>query len=137
MKVFWRIFDSQYWSDQQMFKLDSPDNENFWIGGIPALLDTGTIQYYIQAADSSGRIEKSPLAGWHSFVAIPTSACLTWTIGDVDNNEDLNVIDLLLLTDIVNSSVLGLCPESISDINSDGEISIVDIELLVNIVLNQ
>ena len=137
IKVFWRIFDSQYWSDQQMFKLDSHGNENFWVGGIPALIDTGNIQYYIQAADSSGRIEKSPLAGWHSFVAIPTSACLTWTIGDVDNNEDLNVIDLLLLTDFVNGSVPGVCSESISDINSDGEISIVDIELLVNIIINQ
>ena len=137
IKVFWRILDAQYWTDQQMFKLDLHDNENFWVGGIPALIDTGNIQYYIQAADSSGRIEKSPLAGWHSFVAIPTSACLTWIIGDVDNNENLNVIDLLLLTDFVNGSVPGLCPESISDINSDGEISIVDIELLVNIVLNQ
>ena len=103
---------------------------------MPALSDTGIIQYFIQAADSSGRIETSPMAGWHSFIAAPTEACLAWSIGDLDNSGDLNILDILLLSDMISSSASGICPESISDINNDGSVSVMDIVFLVNIILN-
>ena len=137
MKVFWRILGSEDWSNQQIYKADSSENIDLWMGGIPALIDTGTIQYYIQAADSSGRVETSPPAGWHSFAAMPTNACINWILGDLDNTGDLSVIDVLLLTDFVNYYISGVCPGSISDINNDGELSIVDVEFLISILMNQ
>ena len=137
MKVFWRLLGSEDWSNQQIYKADSSENIDLWMGGIPALIDTGTIQYFIQAADSSGRVETSPPAGWHSFAAMPTNACTNWILGDLDNTGNLSVIDVLLLTDFVNYSISGLCPGSISDINNDGELSIVDVEFLVSILMNQ
>jgi len=136
MKVFWKIPGSDHWSNQQIHRLDIPENVDEWSGVIPALVDTGVIQYYIQAADSSGRIETNPMAGWHFFIASPTDACLAWSMGDLDNSGQLSVMDILLLADIVNNSGYGICPESISDINNDGEISVVDIVFLVNIILN-
>lgn len=137
MKVFWRLLGAEDWSNQQIYKADSSENIDLWVGGIPALIDTGTIQYYIQAADSSGRVETSPPAGWHSFAAMPTNACTNWILGDLDNTGGLSVIDVLLLTDLVNYSISGLCLGSISDINNDGQLSIVDIEFLVSILMNQ
>ena len=106
------------------------------MGTIPALIDTGIIHYFIQAADSSGRIETSPMAGWHTFTAAPTESCISWSIGDLDNTGNLNILDILLLSDIINSESVGICPESISDINNDGLISVMDIVFLVNIILN-
>ena len=136
MKVFWRSPGSNFWSNQRIYQSDVPEEMNRWVGTIPAITDTGVIQYYLQAADSSGRIETSPLAGWHAFIAAPTDACLTWSLGDLDNSGGLSVMDILLLADVVSNAGHGICPESISDINNDGEISVMDIVFLVNIILN-
>ena len=136
MKVFWKSPESDLWFNQRIYQSDVPEEMNRWIGTIPAITDTGVIQYYVQAADSSGRIETSPLAGWHSFIAAPTDACLTWLLGDLDNSGGLSVMDILLLADVVSNAGYGICPESISDINNDGEISVMDIVFLVNIILN-
>jgi agmatine deiminase len=136
VKVFWRELGSEQWESRQLYQSDIPENVDWWLGGIPALIDTGIVHYYVQATDYSGRTERSPLAGWHSFLASPTDACLNWTIGDIDNSGELNVIDLLLLGDMINDLGIGICPESISDINSDGEISQVDIQFLINILMN-
>ena len=68
---------------------------------------------------------------------MPTNACTNWILGDLDNTGGLSVIDVLLLTDLVNYSISGLCLGSISDINNDGQLSIVDIEFLVSILMNQ
>ncbi|MFL2983074.1 MAG: agmatine deiminase family protein [Candidatus Neomarinimicrobiota bacterium] len=136
MKVFWKESESINWLSHHLYQSDSSDNSNIWMGNMPALSDTGIIQYFIQAADSSGRIETSPMAGWHSFIAAPTEACLAWSIGDLDNSGDLNILDILLLSDMISSSASGICPESISDINNDGSVSVMDIVFLVNIILN-
>ncbi|MEL1222826.1 MAG: agmatine deiminase family protein [Candidatus Neomarinimicrobiota bacterium] len=136
VKVFWRELGSEQWESRQLYPSDIPENMNRWLGGIPALVDIGIIQYYIQAADYSGRMEKSPLAGWYSFLASPTDACSSWTVGDMDNSGELNVIDLLLLSDITHDLDIGICSQSISDINSDGETSLLDIQFLINILMN-
>ena len=136
VKVFWRELGSEQWESRQLYPSDIPENMDSWLGGIPALVDTGIIQYYIQAADYSGRKEKSPLAGWYSFLASPTDACLSWSVGDMDNSGELNVIDLLLLSDMTNDMDIGMCSQSISDINSDGETSLLDIQFLLNIIMN-
>ena len=94
------------------------------------------IQYYIQVADSSGRSETSQMAGWHTFFAHPTDACDEWLVGDLDNSGDLNVFDILLLSEVANNNGSGICPASVADINNDDMITVVDIVFLVNIILN-
>ena len=136
LKIFWKESESNEWSDHNLYQPDSSVDFNTWMGTIPALIDTGIIHYFIQAADSSGRIETSPMAGWHTFTAAPTESCISWSIGDLDNTGNLNILDILLLSDIINSGSIGVCPESISDINNDGLISVMDIVFLVNIILN-
>ena len=76
------------------------------------------------------------MAGWYSLLASPTDACSSWTVGDMDNSGELNVIDLLLLSDITHDLDIGICSQSISDINSDGETSLLDIQFLINILMN-
>ena len=67
---------------------------------------------------------------------IAHDACLSWSVGDMDNSGELNVIDLLLLSDMTNDMDIGICSQSISDINSDGETSLLDIQFLINIIMN-
>jgi hypothetical protein len=119
-----------------MYDLDIPEEPDTRIGWISAMADTGTIQYYFQAADSSGRVEKHPLAGYHEFMALPTNVCLQWAVGDLDNSGSIEIIDVLLLADQVISGIpAGICPGSVADINQDEAIDAMDIVLLANQIL--
>ena len=116
-----------------MYVTDEPDTCTGWI---PATADSVMIQYFIIAADSSGRFEQSPLAGYHEFFALPTNACQTWDLGDMDNSGTLGVIDILMLADMVlTGQSLGVCCDTIADINDDGSLNVMDVVMLVNQVL--
>ena len=136
IKVFWKNPDSDNWDSNILYQSISSEEPDLWTGSIPALVDSGMIQYYIQVADSSGRSETSPMAGWHTFFAHPTDACDEWLVGDLDNSGYLNVFDILLLSEVANNNGSGICPASVADINNDDMITVVDIVFLVNIILN-
>jgi len=137
MKVFWRLDGNYEWQSEPLFESLIPEEPNTWGGWIPPLADEHEIQYFIQTADSSGRVENSPLAGWHEFLAFPTNACDSWITGDLDNSGDVTVIDILYLADMVTTGTsIGLCSESVADINNDGNLTVIDVILLVNMVMN-
>ena len=137
IKVFWKMPESNTWLTEPLYASVIPEEPDTWSGWIPALADSGLIQYFIQGADSSGRVERSPLAGWHTFFAYPTDACLEWVLGDLDNSGETNVMDILLLSDLIASSEgFGICPGTVSDLNNDGDISVIDVVFLVNLILN-
>ena len=133
-----------YWKTNSMFDYNNSslhmdqNHANRWYGWIPPLYQLDTIKYFIQASDSSGRVERHPLSGWHSFEALPTELCNDWIIGDLDNSNSLGVMDILILSDYVSLGIqAGVCPLSVSDLNNDNNISIVDIIFLANILMNQ
>ena len=137
MKIFWKTDGINNWSTVPLYHMGEIENSNEWVGWIPALADSNYIDYFIMSADSSGRVEYNPPAGWHRFFANPTNACLEWVIGDLDNSGDLNIIDVLLLADqIVDGSISGNCSGFVSDINDDNQITLVDILLLVSMISN-
>ena len=133
IKIFWKTADIDSWISVLMYVTDEPDTCTGWI---PATADSGMIQYFIMAGDSSGRVEQSPLAGYHEFFALPTNACQTWELGDMDNSGTLDVIDILMLADMVlTGQSLGVCCDTIADINDDGSLNVMDVVMLVNQVL--
>ena len=138
MKVFWRDDESSNWSQRHMQLSHTVGNSETWTGTIQAVTDTTIINYFIQAADSSGRVETSPPGGWHDFIAYPTNLCNDWMRGDLDNSNKKDLIDIILLSELLISNSIGLCPESkhVSDINDDGQITVVDILFLVNNIIN-
>ena len=136
IRIFWKTPETGTWLAAPMYDLDIPEEPDTRIGWISAMADTGTIQYYFQAADSSGRVEKHPLAGYHEFMALPTNVCLQWAVGDLDNSGSIEIIDVLLLTDQVISGIpAGICPGSVADINQDEAVDAMDIVLLANQIL--
>jgi hypothetical protein len=113
-------------------------SEAIWSGGIPAITDTSVLHYFIQAADSSGRVEKNPIGGWHTFLALPTDACNEWIVGDLNNTGNLDIFDILGISDnIISQELTGICADSVSDINNDGQSTLIDVILLVNLVMNE
>ena len=137
ISVFWKKS-----SDNDWYKIPLSQNaagmNNNWSGFIPASTDSSEISYYLQAADSSGRVEKNPIGGWHVFSALPTDICNNWLLGDLNSTGKIEITDIIRLSDSVfYQENIGICPNSVSDINNDGEISLLDIILLVNRLLNQ
>ena len=132
-KVFWK---NEYMSDYDSAQLYLDDIDKY-TGYIPSQVIESSLNYFIQISDSSGRVESSPLAGYHSFYALPTDACNSWLTGDIDNSGTLDIIDVLILAElIVYNNSLGVCCESVADINMDGELSIIDIVTLVSLIAN-
>ena len=136
-KIFWKTDQINHWNESPLNYTNNSEIPNQWVGWIPALADSGNIYYYVQSADSSGRVEQSPPAGWHTFFAYPTDACVSWDVGDLDNSGVLNIIDVLLLADqLIEGSISGSCSGFVSDVNGDNEITIIDILLLLNMISN-
>ena len=138
VKVFWKNENTQSYNFNYLYLSDIPEEINTYRGFIPVQAFGTTIDYFLRAADSSGRVESNPIAGHHSFYAVPTDACNNWEIGDMDNSGQLDIYDILILTDlVVYNNNLGVCCESVADINADGLLSIIDIVTLVSLVASQ
>ena len=135
LSIVWKTSSMNDWNEEAL--LDDVGNMNGFLGWIPPQTNIEIIEYFIKAADSSGRYERNPIAGWHSFEAMPTEACIEWILGDLDNSFDLNILDVLLMSDhIADNEVNGVCLEFVSDINNDNSITILDLIYLTNMIMN-
>ena len=71
------------------------------------------------------------------FTLNVTDICGGWTVGDVNQDSDFNVQDVIIMLNIVLSPEdYNECQIFVSDLNEDGSINIQDIILLVNIILS-
>ena len=96
-------------------------------------LNISEIKYYIQAIDYSGRVETLPIAGYYSFSAV---AGLTFDDGDVNLDNDVNVLDIVLTVNyVLGSGELTSSQQQIADMNNDSIINILDIILIVNTII--
>ena len=138
VKVFWKNEFMSDYDSTHLYLSENIDDIDKYIGYIPEQVIESSLNYFVQASDSSGRVESSPLAGYHSFYALPTDVCNSWSTGDIDNSGALDIIDVLILAELIvynNSS--GICCESVADINMDGTLSLIDIVTLVSLVASQ
>ena len=134
VKVFWKNESMSDYDSTQLY----PDDIDKYTGYIPAQVIESSLNYFVQVSDSSGRVESSPLAGYHSFYALSTDVCNNWSTGDIDNSGSLDIIDVLILAElIVYNNSPGTCCESVADINIDGTLNIIDISTLASLVISQ
>ena len=135
LSIVWKTSLMDDWNEAALFH--DIENINSFSGWIPPQTDLRIIEYFIKATDFSGRSEQHPIAGWHSFEAMPSDACVEWILGDLDNSFNLNILDVLLMSDyIADTEVNGLCLELVSDINNDNSITILDLIYLTNMIMN-
>ena len=66
-----------------------------------------------------------------------TDACGQWITGDVNNDGNLNVQDVILVLNLIFDPSNGdECQSIVSDMNADGILNVQDIILLVNVILS-
>ena len=61
-----------------------------------------------------------------------TSECIECTLGDINGDSSLNILDLVLISNLILDDDYNEC----GDTNSDGELNILDLVTLVNIILD-
>jgi len=137
VKIFWKSDLMQVYDSSQLNIFAITGQLESYVGYIPPQAIETNINYYIQVSDSSGRIESSPLAGYHSFYALATEACSNWLLGDLNNSGQIDILDVLILSEIIiYNEDLGICCNLVADINNDGFLSIVDIIGLISLIIN-
>ena len=100
--------------------------DNTYIGQFPQLNSSSEIEYYIIAKNILENTVSHPNAGWHIFTTIDS------ILGDVNNDNDINVQDIILTVNFVLNSEYN----NSADLNSDSTVDILDIVQLVDIILN-
>ena len=73
-----------------------------------------------------GNTGSHPNSGWHTFNT------LELMLGDINNDNSVNVQDIVLVVNLVLSNDYS----SLADINSDNTIDVLDVVLIVNLILN-
>lgn len=131
LKVYWK---NDLMEDYTSIMLELNDGENEYFAGIPPQPIDTNVRYYIAAADSSGRVERLPIAGYYEFF---TYGGYPLQMGDVNQDEQLNILDLLVIVNhILNISPLDGYSLYLADANQDGEINVFDIIILLNAIVN-
>ena len=95
-----------------------------------------TLRAYINGYDS---IERSYQIGKTNISIPPFSlnTCMTVIMGDVTQDDILNVIDIVMLINfIINENTISDKQFAISDINQDGSVDVLDVVLIVGIILD-
>jgi len=95
-----------------------------------------TLRAYINGYDS---IERNYQIGKTNISIPPFSlnTCITVIIGDVSQDNILNVVDVVMVVNfILNESTMSNKQFAISDMNNDNVLDILDVVALVNIILN-
>ncbi len=68
---------------------------------------------------------------------LPMQNCSSWDHGDLNSDGEVNILDILILVDIIQSaSPPHPCIEFAADMNEDGNITYFDIIHILNIILN-
>ena len=100
--------------------------DNTYLGQFPQLNSNSEIEYYITVKNILENTVSHPHAGWHIFSTVES------VLGDVNNDNDINVQDIILTINFVLSGEYN----NLADLNLDNTIDVLDIVQLVGIVLN-
>ena len=132
VRIFYKsdLMDQFYPIDMGVCDIDIPD---CYQATIPPQQEDTNIYYFITARDYSDRYEKLPMAGYYDFSVVATQLV---DDGDVNMDENINVLDVVLTVNyVLGSGDLSDYQIQLSDLNNDTIVNILDIILIVNIIL--
>ena len=105
--------------------LDHIDN-NLYSGYLASLNSNSSIDYYIEAINSNGEVSSHPNAGWHTF------STLNFTLGDINDDNVINIQDIVIVVNLVLSSEY----DFLADLNLDQSIDVLDVVQIISLILN-
>ena len=121
--VYWKYSNDNGPYNQINLYLES---NNDYIGEFPFLSANSSIDYFISVTNINGKKMNHPASGWHIFNTLSIS------LGDLNNDLNINVQDIILIIDVV----LNMEYENLADLNFDQIVDVLDIVQMVNIILN-
>ena len=107
-------------------------SDNIFVQFNSTSLTEGTVEYVlnIQSNDFQNPNIMLPIA-----LTINNLPCDGQEIGDLNNDGDFNVLDIVLIVNIILYSDGDECQIFLSDLNTDYSIDVLDIVLLINLIL--
>ncbi len=128
--VNWRTSMTETYTSLPM---SSTGNENEYSATIPSQPTDAEVQYYIHAADNSGRSDNLPIAGYFAFQAIGGEPAQP---GDVNLDGNLDVLDIVsVVNHILGNGELTGYALILADLNEDGVVNILDVIAIINIII--
>ena len=131
LKVFWWTDNTNDIQELIMYPCPNASFSDCYEANIPSQTIDVNIKYYIQALDSSGRLETLPIAGHFDF----DSMASIFYEGDINQDEQVNILDVVLAVSGILNNDLSLTELQIADMNNDGVLNVLDVILIVNIIL--
>ena len=123
VKLYWKYASEDGPYNQIILNFS---NNNLYSGHFPALNSNSSINYYIEAINSTGKSLSHPNAGWHAFNT------QDFILGDVNEDNIINIQDIVIVVNLVLSNEYNF----LADLNADQSIDVLDIVQLVNLILN-
>ena len=78
----------------------------------------------------------NPLVSLPININVNDSSCSGTSLGDLNQDNELNVLDAILIVNIILYGGQNECDLILSDINNDANIDVIDIVGLINLILN-
>ena len=130
LALYWR---HEVFEEFLRLPLQSTAEFQEYAAAIPNQPLDGVVQYFLTAADSSGRIERLPLAGAFEFQVLGGYPA---QLGDVNQDEGLNILDIILIVNhIINVNHLSGYAFYLADMDGNDQLNILDIIFLNNQII--
>ena len=108
-----------------------------YVGYIKGYHQASEVNYYVFGADESGHRYQQPVFGeldpHHFTVSMPVS----FTLGDVNEDGDVNIADVTALIDYLLGNNASTFSTEAADVHSDGDINISDVTSLIDLLLGK
>ena len=108
-----------------------------YVGYIKGYHQASEVDYYVFGADESGHRYQQPVFGeldpHHFTVSMPVS----FTLGDVNEDGDVNIADVTALIDYLLGNNASTFSIEAADVHSDGDINIADVTALIDLLLGK
>ena len=108
-----------------------------YVGYIKGYHQASEVDYYVFGADESGHRYQQPVFGeldpHHFTVSMPVS----FTLGDVNEDGDVNIADVTALIDYLLGNNASTFSTEAADVHSDGDINIADVTALIDLLLGK
>ncbi|MBR3728119.1 MAG: agmatine deiminase family protein [Muribaculaceae bacterium] len=109
-----------------------------YVGYIKGYHQASEVDYYVFGADESGHRYQQPVFGELDPHHFTVSMLVSFTLGDVNEDGDVNIADVTALIDyLLGNNASSTFSTEAADVHSDGDINIADVTALIDLLLGE
>jgi len=128
LKVYWK---NQFMENYEPINLEN--NIDNYRAVIPNQPGDTPVQYYIEAGNLAGRLDRLPISGYFDFYAFGGPG---FVLGDINMDHLINIYDIFeIIYHVLNTNPITGHGLILADLNEDDIVNVFDIIRIVNIIL--